>query len=160
MNTILVAVDESWAIGYKGNIPWHNSEDLKLFKKTTTGHTIIMGRKTWDSLPIRPLPNRDNYVVSKTIKGNKYFEVFPSLEEALLTYESRALGFKKEEECFIIGGAKLYEYALANNLVDRILLSRIPGSHEADAYFPALGKEWLGVKIKQYDTFSLWEFKK
>ena len=75
------AQDTNNAIGKNGALPWHFSEDLKNFKKLTTGHTIIMGRKTWDSLPIKPLPNRRNIVISST--NQEQVESYKSIEECI-----------------------------------------------------------------------------
>lgn len=132
---IIVAVGNHGEIGYHNQLLCHLPADLKHFKELTTGHTILMGRKTWDSLPKKPLPNRRNIVISR----NKDFladgaEVFSSPEEAL---KNVGVG----EEVFIIGGEQIYQ--LFVNKVDKINLTHILADFEADAFFPKINpEEW------------------
>lgn len=91
-------------IGNKGDLLYHIPEDLKRFKKLTTDHTVIMGRKTFESLPNGPLPDRRNIVLSNTLKERAGIEVFPTLNAALETCEG-------EDEVFVIGGARVYDEA-------------------------------------------------
>ena len=97
------AQDSNNAIGKDGTLPWHFSEDLKNFKKLTNGHTIIMGRKTWDSLPIKPLPNRRNIVIS-TQQQSKV-ESYTSIENCI-----DALIGNDQINIFIIGGMSIYKF--------------------------------------------------
>ena len=132
---IIVAVGNRGEIGYQNHLLCHLPADLKHFKELTTGHTILMGRKTWDSLPKKPLPNRRNIVISRnkelTLDGA---EVFSSPEEALKNIE---VG----EEVFIIGGEQIYQ--LFVNKADKIHLTHILADFEADAFFPKIdSKEW------------------
>ncbi len=161
MRTILVAHDEDRVIGKNNKIPWQNSEDLKLFKDRTTGHSIIMGRNTWLSLPMKPLKNRLNLVVSTQFSATaKYFNInnseygashyFPTLEDAL----DYAKNKQPDQPIFLIGGEKLYSYALEHNLVDRICVSLIPGKHEGDTYFPKLDGVWKEASSSSYETFK------
>lgn len=150
--TILVAMDDSRVIGNKGQLPWNHPEDLKIFKRRTTGHAIIMGRKTWDSLPKQPLPNRMNIVVSRSPSISLAQHVAPTLEYAV------ALAKYQHQEVFIIGGAQIYQQALEKGLVDRILISRMVGEHEGDVFFPELGDEWIGKAIEHHETFDVWEY--
>lgn len=128
MISIIVAVAENGTIGDKNSLLWHISEDLKHFKAHTSGHPVIMGRKTFESLG-RPLPNRHNVVISRQadleIAG---CTVVHSLEEALAL-------FSANEEVFIIGGAQIYAQALP--LADRFLLTRVHHPYEGDTVFPA-----------------------
>lgn len=170
MNTIIVAMDDDRVIGNKGKLPWHNAEDLKAFKDRTVGHCVVMGRNTFDSLPekFKPLPCRVNIVVStiysqvSSIFRMKYEtadskpQVFPALEPALEYAHQRRPG----QEVFIIGGARIYQTALEKGLVDRILISRIPGEHEGDAFFPELDDSWVGRVVEQYETFDVWEHRR
>lgn len=129
MISIIAAVDRRMAIGYQNKLLFWLPNDLKRFKALTTGHTIIMGRKTFESLPKGALPNRRNVVLSSNASAScPGAEVFTSLEKAL---ESCA----KEEEVYIIGGASVYRQALP--LADRLCLTEIDAeAPQADAYFP------------------------
>ena len=161
MRTILVAHDENRVIGKDNKIPWRNAEDWKLFKERTTAHPIVMGRKTWQSLPKKPLPNRLNLVVSTQfsnmaqffdIKQSEYGVVhaFPSLEEAL-DYAKKK---QPDQPIFIIGGEAIYRYALKHNLVDRIIVSLISGKHDGDTYFPELDSSWKEASSTDHKTFK------
>lgn len=134
---IIAAVSENNVIGLKGGIPWHIGEDLKRFKKLTIGHTIVMGRKTYESLPNGPLKGRKNIVLSKRLEYDPEAEgvlVCGSLNEALI--HSRY-----EEKVFIIGGEEIYKDAL--DYVDFLELTVVDGEYEGDAFFP-------------FVDFSLW----
>jgi dihydrofolate reductase len=111
-------------IGRDGGLPWRLPTDLKRFKELTTGGTVVMGRRTWDSLPprFRPLPGRRNVVVSRN--GCDAPEVCRSVDEALA------------QSCFVIGGGELYAQALPH--VDRVYATEIDAEVEGDAFFPAL----------------------
>lgn len=129
MISIIAAVDRRMAIGYQNKLLFWLPNDLKHFKALTTGHTIIMGRKTFESLPKGALPNRRNVVLSSNASAScPGAEVFTSLEKAL---ESCA----EDEEVYIIGGASVYRQALP--LADRLCLTEIDAeAPQADAYFP------------------------
>ena len=99
---LIWAQDNRGGIGENGNLPWHISEDLKNFKKITSGSTIVMGRKTWESLPIKPLPNRDNIIMST--KNQYAVTTYNSYEECI-----NELSKKNIKKIFIIGGRSLYE---------------------------------------------------
>ncbi|MCF0207757.1 MAG: dihydrofolate reductase, partial [Bacteroidales bacterium] len=99
--TLLVAIAENGVIGVNNSLPWHISDDLKRFKAITTGHSIIMGRKTYESFPKRPLPNRKNIVLSNSCKEIEGAFVAKDINEALKLCDS--------QEVFIIGGATIYE---------------------------------------------------
>ncbi len=115
MISIIVAVASNGVIGDKNTLLWHIREDLQHFKALTTGHPVVMGRKTYESLG-RPLPNRRNIVVSRQEIAIAGCEVVHSLTEALAL-------FAAEEEVFIIGGAQIYAEALP--LADRFYLTRV-----------------------------------
>ena len=128
MISIIAAVAKDRAIGYKNKLIYWLPNDLKRFKALTTGHTIIMGRNTYLSLPKGALPNRRNVVLSRTAKDFPGCEVFSSLEKALKSC-------KDDEQVYIIGGARVYEQAIA--LADRLCLTEIDDTpQEADAFFP------------------------
>lgn len=123
----IFACDDKWGIGKNGELPWpHNSEDLKWFKRMTDGHTVIMGRKTWESLPKRPLPNRQNIVV-----GSQFVEGARTLSHKdFLNYVQD----NEEEVLWLIGGAQLLDSCV--HLLDELWLSRIQGDFECDTILP------------------------
>lgn len=148
MITIIAAVAKNGAIGYENKLLYWLPNDLKRFKALTTGHTIIMGRRTFESLPNGALPNRRNVVVSRTrcemqdarceVRENTTLEYFGSLEEAL-EHTSR------DEEVFIIGGVSVYEQSMA--IADRLCLTEIDDvPKDADAFFPDYSKGWKVVR--------------
>ncbi len=127
--SMIVAVDETRAIGKNNQLLWHIPEDLKRFKELTTGHTVVMGENTYYSIG-KPLPNRKNIIVTL----NQSLElpgcvVAHSIEEAL--QQAREV---EEEEVFIIGGASVYKQFLP--LIERLYLTLVQGKHEADTFFP------------------------
>lgn len=129
MITMIAAAAENNALGKDGNIPWHLPDDFKHFKKLTTGHHIIMGRKTWESFP-KPLPNRTHIVITRdqNYKADQAVVVH-SLEDAL--------AFCKEEpHTFIIGGGEIYKLGL--HYATHIELTRVHNEYAADAFFPEL----------------------
>ncbi|MFD0940833.1 dihydrofolate reductase [Pedobacter boryungensis] len=135
--SIVVAISENNAIGKDNQLLWHLPADLKHFKEITTGGTIIMGRKTYDSIG-KPLPNRRNIVITrKTDLEIPGVEVVNSLQEALSLCT-------QENEVYIIGGAEIYKHALT--LTNRIYLTTVHQSYEADAFFPELPQnEWQEI---------------
>jgi len=127
--SIVVAIAENNAIGKENKLLWHLPADLRHFKEVTTGHTIIMGRKTYDSVG-KPLPNRRNIVITRKsgleIPG---VEVVHTLEEALALCD-------EQEEVFIGGGAEIYKMAMS--LTDKIYLTVVKGIFDADTFFPEI----------------------
>jgi dihydrofolate reductase len=135
MISIIAAVAKNRAIGFENKLIYWLPNDLKRFKALTTGHTIVMGRNTYLSLPKGALPNRRNIVLSTTIKELPGCEVFPTLETALKSC-------KEDEDIYIIGGARVYEQAMA--IADRLCLTEVDDTpQEADAFFP----DYSGWKI-------------
>ncbi|UGQ48446.1 dihydrofolate reductase [Massilia endophytica] len=132
--TIIVATDAKGGIGIDNTLPWRLPEDLAHFKRTTSGHPIIMGRKTYESIG-RPLPNRRNIVVTRNADWRaEGVEAVPSLEAARALVQGGA-------EAFIIGGAQVYRQALP--LADTVIRTEIAKSFECDAFFPELpAGEW------------------
>lgn len=133
---IIAAIDRNRALGYKNQLLFHLSADLKRFKELTTGHTIIMGRHTFESLPKGALPNRRNIVLSSNNELSfPNAEVFPSLELAL----NRC---RNDEKIFIIGGAEVYKQAIEK--ADKLYLTEIDATaSKADVYFPVFdSKVW------------------
>ncbi|MBQ6769369.1 MAG: dihydrofolate reductase [Bacteroidales bacterium] len=158
--SIIVAMAENRAIGRNGDLIWHNSRDLKQFKRITTGHTVVMGFKTYLSLPgQKPLPNRRNIILSSHLEtAPEGFEIADSIKTALEMV-------KDEEEVFVMGGGMVYEQFLP--LADRLYLTRIGKSFEADTYFPYVNfDEWELVDLEVVDDdpnvdyeyrFEVWE---
>ena len=158
--SIIVAMSENRAIGRNGDLIWHNSRDLKQFKKITTGHTVVMGFKTYLSLPgQKPLPNRRNIILSSHLEtAPEGFELADSIKTALEMV-------KDEEEVFIMGGGMVYEQFLP--MAHRLYLTRIGKCFEADTYFPYVNfDEWELVDLEVVDDdpnvdyeyrFEVWE---
>ena len=125
---IIAAVAKNRAIGFENKLIYWLPNDLKRFKALTTGHTIIMGRNTYLSLPKGALPNRRNVVLSSTVSELPGCDVYPTLEAALKSC-------KPEEDIYIIGGARVYEQAIS--MADRLCLTEVDDTPaQADAFFP------------------------
>lgn len=137
LNIIACISKKHRAIGYQNRLLYAIPSDMTRFRMLTTGHVIIMGRKTFESLPNGALPNRRNIVISKTREQIAGCEVFGSLEEALEARKEAA-----EDECFIIGGASIYEQALP--FADKLYLTIVEKEPEAaDTFFPEINPaEW------------------
>ena len=137
---LIYARARNGVIGIQGKLPWHLPEDLAHFKRTTLGCPVIMGRKTWDSLPpqFRPLPGRINIVVTRQ-KDWHEIGVQPAntLPEALLICEQIK---PIPEQVWVIGGAQIYAESLA--LAKRVVVTEIDADFEGDAFAPLLGAEW------------------
>lgn len=141
--SIAVAVGENYAIGKNNQLLWHMPADLKFFKQTTSGHTVIMGRKTFDSVG-KPLPNRKNVVITRDtelkIEG---VEVVNSLDEAL------AITQTEEKPVFIVGGAEIYRQALPKT--DKLYLTTIHHNFDADTFFPSINRsEWKVISSETH----------
>ena len=138
MISIIVAASENNVIGKYNDLIWHLPNDLKFFKKMTSGHTIIMGRKTFESVG-RPLPKRTNIIITRDTDFNpEGCVVVHSLEDAL------AEAAKTDKNPFIVGGEQIYRLALP--LTDVVYLTRVHHEFDGDRYFPELGKEWNEVE--------------
>lgn len=125
--SLLVAVDQNRLIGRKGTLPWRLPADVKYFKEITMGHPIVMGRKTWESLPKRPLPGRKNIVLTQNIDYQA-----PGAD---IIHDPGELANKVgQEEVFVIGGAQVFSYFLP--VADRLYITEIDHVFEGDTYFP------------------------
>lgn len=141
MISVIVAVAENGVIGDKNSLLWHISEDLRNFKRVTSGHPVIMGRKTFESLG-RPLPNRKNVVITRQDIAIEGCEVTHSLEEAIEM-------FPTEEEVFVIGGAQIYREAMP--LADRFYLTRVHHTYQGDTSFPEWNEsDWLLTESEHF----------
>lgn len=153
MITIIAAVAENGVIGNKGKIPWYLPEDFKHFKQTTEGQVVVMGRKTYESLPekVRPLPNRINIVVSSSMEKREGVEIARSYENAIQKAK------KHKKEIFIIGGSSLFERALEG--AGRMILSHVALKPEGDAYFPKFSEtDWKPISETKYEGFKVVEY--
>jgi len=127
----ILACDENWGIGKAGTLPWpHNSADLKWFKQMTTGSTVVMGRKTWDSLPVKPLPNRENVVVTRgsAIAGDSIVPIADLNSLFKICRDS-------SNPVWVIGGARIVKQLFP--YIDSIHLSRIEGVYDCDTFLPS-----------------------
>lgn len=142
--SLVAALGEDRAIGKNNSLIWRLKDDMKLFRRITTGHTVIMGRKTYESIG-RPLPNRRNIVISKQWRDREGIEIFSDLDEALQDCQNL-----EESEVFIIGGGEIYKQALP--LADKLYLSEVQGVFpEADTWFPEVElKEWDRREMEQF----------
>ena len=156
MISAIVAVDANWGIGYNGQLLEHISDDLKRLKELTSNNTVVMGRKTWESLPKKPLSNRFNIVLTSTpsqmeqtvntkfLTMNDFLMNLDSLEEFMDEYG---------KEIFIIGGGQIYHSLLS--IYDRVYVTKIYKSHEnVDSYFPNLDNDnnWKMVSASEILT--------
>jgi dihydrofolate reductase len=138
MLAAVVAYGANRVIGVDGGLPWHLPSDMKFFRELTTGHAVLMGRSTYESIPerFRPLPGRRNLVLSRDPSyAPAGAEVFHTLEAAV-----EACG----GDAFVIGGGATYEAAMA--IMDRIYATEVEASPDGDTYFPELGPEWQLVE--------------
>ena len=142
--SIIVAIADNYGIGKDNKLLWHISDDLKHFKQITSGHTVVMGKNTYESLPIRPLPKRKNIVITdvpnEVIEG---CEMAYSINEAVEKMDEDA-------ENFIMGGASIYRQFF--QLADKLYITKVFTQPEADTYFPEIKEsEWeLTEKSETY----------
>tara|TARA_B100000902_G_scaffold369971_1_gene394658 strand:+ start:268 stop:750 length:483 start_codon:yes stop_codon:yes gene_type:complete len=156
---LIWAQDQNGGIGKDGKLPWHISEDLQNFKKITSGSPIIMGRKTWESLPLKPLPNRRNIVLSS--KQIDSIETYQSIDDCI-----KNLDYESDYKVFIIGGESIYKafYPIATSLHLTLINKEIDG---IDTFFPISLKsikecyvEIQSVKLSDTANYSKWTRKK
>ncbi|WP_438444553.1 dihydrofolate reductase [Gorillibacterium sp. sgz5001074] len=136
MITFVVAMDRNRGIGLNNKLPWHLPADLKFFRQTTTGHPVLMGRKTYESIG-KPLPNRTNVVLTRD----------PDYQpEGVLVLHSpeEAVGQFRDEELFVIGGAEIFRLLMP--VADKLVVTHIDHTFEADTFFPGFREEeWRAV---------------
>lgn len=141
---IIAAIAENGIIGRKGDLPWYMPEDLKRFRALTTGHHILMGRKTWQSIG-KPLPDRQSVVITR----NSGYEaqgaqVASSLDEAVQLV-------KNDDQAFIIGGEQIYNLALP--IADRFYLTRVHAQVAGDVYFPYVDwSQWRKIETQRFEA--------
>ncbi len=157
---MIVAHGNNYELGFKNQLLWRISEDLKIFKELTTGHHILMGRKTFESIG-KPLPNRVSLVVSKqgfySDSSIDHLHVFTDISEAIKFAKE-----KHETELFIIGGAQIYNYFM--NLVDTMYVSEVDFEGEADTFLTPIKYDDFQLieeqNFIQTETTPAWKFKK
>jgi len=141
---IMAAIAQNNVIGKNNDLIWHLPADLRFFKQTTRGHTLIMGRKTFESLA-NPLPHRDSWVVSR----NKSYSAdgittFQSINDALSAAEEKGL-----ETVFILGGGEIYRQSMA--IADKLIITEVHESFEGDTFFPEIDKSiWKEVSREKH----------
>ena len=141
MIKIIVATSKNKVIGNNNELIWKLSSDLKRFKELTTGHPVVMGRKTYESIG-KPLPNRRNIIITRNLEYEvNGCEVVYSLEEALLLTNN---------DCFIIGGGEIYKQSL--EVADKIYLTLVHQEFEGDTQFPELNSEWAKMSRNDFEA--------
>ena len=152
---LIWAQDKNGGIGKNGKLPWHISEDLKNFKRITLNSTIIMGRKTWESLPVKPLPNRDNIILSKTLVLD--ILTFKTYEDCIENLSKRNIS-----KVFIIGGRSMYK--LFFNKADYLHITNINLLEEGiNEFFPISSNDIISkfqkidsIKLNEVAEYTLW----
>jgi dihydrofolate reductase len=148
--SLIVAMDLEKGIGRNNDLMWHLPADMKFFRETTTNHVVVMGRKNYDSIPtkFRPLPNRENVVLTRNIDYKaEGCLVFNSLEACLDHYKN-----EQEKTVFIIGGGEIYKKALELNCIDEMYISHVNKTYGADTFFPDFDlKNWKFETVLSYE---------
>jgi dihydrofolate reductase len=154
MKIIMAAIAKNNVIGKDNNLIWHLPADLRFFKQTTKGHTLIMGRKTFESLG-NPLPHRDSLVVTRNVAySSDGITVFHSLESALAYAEKKGL-----EKVFILGGGEIYRQSM--NIADKLIITEVHAEFEGDTYFPEIDSEmWKEIsrEVHKADEKNKYDF--
>jgi len=146
----IVAMAENRVIGNAGTIPWHLPEDFKFFKATTMGHAILMGRKTYISIG-KPLPGRENIVLSRTMPETSGVTVIPSLDDLQVPSDGRDL--------FVIGGEEVYRLMLPR--VQELYVTKVPRAIEGDTHFPDFKSQFdAGTKVLETNDFTVWKYRR
>jgi len=159
--TLIAAVGSNWELGNKNQLPWKCPQDLKRFKKITDGQTLIMGRKTFDSLK-KPLINRINIVITNNIDNveNVYFPNFNDVYFVNSIEKALKVANQFNKNIFVIGGASIYNQFIEKCLIDNVYLTVIPGNWEADVYFPEidipLTAKVSRSKMSPFPIFYFW----
>ena len=146
MISIIAAIAEDGAIGANNDLLWRLPNDMKRFRELTTGHTIIMGRKTFESLPKGALPNRANVVITRNAEASfENCEIYNDLETAIDNHNN-------EKEIFIIGGASIYKQAMM--FAEKLYITSVHHSYKnADTFFPEINKnEWIITGREEFKT--------
>ena len=164
----IVAMDENRVIGVNNTIPWHYSEDMKRFAALTTGHTVLMGRKTYESLPekFRPLPKRKNVVSTRSPEArDQIVGITPEVEVVgdpvkyiQQVRESADSSGEAPEQLWVIGGEQIYRITLP--YCDELFLTRVHSKHEGDAFFPAFENGFELINSDNRGEFSFEQYRR
>ena len=150
MISIIVAIAQNGTIGDNNSLLWHIKEDMRFFRTTTSGHAVIMGRKTFESLGSKPLPKRKNIVITRSDLTFEGALTAHSLDEAIAMAEG-------DEETFIIGGAQIYRAALA--VADRMYITRVEHDYQGDTSFPEVDySQWQLVSEERHERGEEYEW--
>jgi dihydrofolate reductase len=145
MITMIACVGNNNVIGKDGKMPWHLPEDLKHFKRITLGQAVAMGRKTFESLPNKPLKDRDNYVISRRgINTMALPRTWNRTIKEILEIE------RKDKEVFIAGGAEIYNQFIQH--AHKLIITRVVADFDGDTFFPTIGAEWIPVDMVKGTT--------
>ncbi len=151
---LIAALNKNRVIGKNGKIPWHIPEDLQRFKQLTIHHTVLMGRKTFESIGT-PLLNRKNVVISKQKIASENIEIYSSLESALSHLHT-------EEQIFIIGGGEIFRQTI--DLADELLLTMVDNDELGDTFFPEyehlIGRKFVESYSQQMNGFQFRDYKR
>lgn len=164
--SLIVAAGENLEIGKNNDLLWHLPKDMRFFTQSTKGHYVIMGRKNWESIPLkyRPLSNRVNVVVSRqdsiNVEGGVHVK---TIEEGIELARNN-----NDDEAFIIGGGQIYRLAIEKDLVDTIYFTRVHSSFEADTFFPKIdlsrwkeeSNEYFESDEKNPFSFTIYHYSK
>lgn len=149
--SLIAGIGKNNELGYKNMLLWDLPRDMKYFRTTTSGHPVIMGRKTFESIG-RPLPNRRNIVITRDTEYKKNgIEIVHSLEEALNLFSpslDKGRGSGGGVEVFVMGGAEIYKQAI--EYADRLYITHVDGSFEADTFFPEIAKNIWTEKNREH----------
>ena len=160
MISIIAVTDKNNALGKDNKLLCHLPKDLKRFKEITLNQVVIMGRKTFESLPVRPLPKRTNVIITR----DKNFScdaayVVNDTESAVALAKELVAKSDEAKEIFIMGGGQIYKQFMENNLTDRLLITRVNESFEADTFFPQIDDTWkLKERVIEFDNDFETEF--
>lgn len=140
MITLVAACSRNWVIGKDNQLIWHLPEDLKRFKQLTSGKTVLMGRKTYESIG-RPLPNRTNLIIT----ADKNFQA-----DGCIIYHDLIQALKHDSDIMVIGGSQIYQQVI--KIADKIELTMIDQEFEGDSYFPEVDQNWIKVNFERHQN--------
>lgn len=153
MISAIFAISQNNIIGYNNSLPWHIPEDLKRFKELTLNKKIVMGRKTWESLPKKPLPNRQHYVLTR---DRCFIEDWANDKEKKESFhilsglQNINVLFPKDEEVFIIGGGEVFREAFDLQIIDKVYVTGIHNDIIGDIYL-----NWWGKYSEKFDLHTV-----
>lgn len=150
MVNVIVATDSNRGIGKDGKLPWYSKKDLSLFKQRTMGGTVIMGRKTWQSLPVTYLPGRKNVILTK-----QTFYKTPTSSLVFYNTLSEAVEDHRQSTIWIIGGSQIYEETFKNEIAQGIYLTEFDDVYNCDTFLPKIPDKYKISYISDYGDFRI-----